>query len=94
MFLKLIFWIKATKYNTCGSTSGKSLYVGCFEDGFYIRDHAGRDLDGLGLYAINTVGGGSISTCIAYCKSLNFAHAGLQNGLVLFMCFLIIIGLY
>ncbi len=57
--------IKATKYNTCGTGSGTSLYVGCYYD-FYLMDrHFGRDLDGLGLYTTNTVGGGSIATCVA-----------------------------
>ena len=72
--------IKATKYNTCGTGSDTSLYVGCYYDFYLMARHFGRDLDGLGLYTTNTVGGGSIATCIAHCKSLNFAYAGLQNG--------------
>ena len=39
-----------------------------------------RDLNGLGDFITNTNGGGSVETCIAYCKNLNFAYAGVQYG--------------
>jgi hypothetical protein len=51
--------------------------MGCYAD----LEGYGRDLSGLGLTLTNTVGGGSIKTCIAYCLSRNFLFAGVQNGL-------------
>ena len=43
-------------------------------------DGSTLDLNGLGQGNINTNGGGSVETCIAYCKSLNFIYAGVQYG--------------
>ncbi len=52
------------------------ILIGCYADwisGF-------RDLSGLGLAISNTVGGGSVMSCISYCSSLSFSYAGVENG--------------
>ncbi len=51
-------------------------YVGCYAD-FELYT---RDLIGLGLSVTNTNGGGSIKTCLAYCKARGFIFAGVQFG--------------
>ena len=57
------------------------LYVGCYAD--WLGD--GRDLFGLGLWAGNEDGGGSIDKCIAFCLEKGFAYAGLEYGSVDFI---------
>ena len=39
-----------------------------------------RDLNGLGLTATSTNWGGSIATCLAYCKARGFVYAGVEYG--------------
>ncbi len=50
--------------------------MGCYAD----NEGYGRDLSGLGLTVTNTVGGGSIKTCIDHCLSRSFLFAGVQFG--------------
>ncbi len=53
------------------------IYVGCFAD---VIASPNRDLSGLGLTYVNSIGGGSIDYCTAYCLSLGFFYAGVQFG--------------
>ena len=71
IYFKLIIF-KAT----CPGSDSNG-YLGCYAD---IIDNDIRDMNGLGDYNTNTKMGGSIESCVAYCKSLNFLYAGLQYG--------------
>jgi len=53
------------------------VYIGCYAD-WLLSGY--RDLSGLGLTLVNSIGGGSVETCVAYCFSLGFLYAGVQNG--------------
>jgi len=50
--------------------------VGCYADFL----NGIRDLNGLGYILTNTNGGGSIASCLAYCKARGFIFAGVQFG--------------
>ncbi len=50
--------------------------VGCYADFL----NGKRDLNGLGLTVTNTNGGGSITSCLAYCKARGFIFAGVEAG--------------
>jgi hypothetical protein len=50
--------------------------LGCYAD---IVDGSTRDLNGLGAN-INTVGGGTVESCLIVCSALGFIYAGVQSG--------------
>ena len=52
--------------------------VGCYADNQAPNRY--RDLNGLGLTLTNTNGGGSIASCLAYCKARGFIYAGVEFG--------------
>ena len=67
--------LKALRAICAGSDSNG--YLGCFAD---IINSGNRDISGLGITNTNTQGGGSVDSCITYCKSLNYKYAGVQSG--------------
>ncbi len=73
--------MKNKEITTVPSSSLCLIYVGCYAD---VIASSNRDLSGLGLYAANSIGGGSLEKCVSFCYSLNFNYAGAQNGLVFF----------
>ena len=58
---------KQTKKDSCN--------IGCYADSVTVRV-----LNGLGNSFTNTLGGGSIKSCISFCKNKGFAYAGVQFG--------------
>ena len=53
------------------------IYIGCYAD---VINGDIRDLSGLGTTSVNQVGAGSVKTCVAYCATLGYIYAGVQNS--------------
>ena len=48
-------------------------FIGCYADATN-----SRVLNGFGTTTVNVIGGGSVETCINYCKNKGFKYAGVQ----------------
>ena len=71
-----MFKLKIKDFNCIKTGVSSSIYVGCYAD---VTTGTTRDLSGLGATTRNTVGGGSLETCISYCIISGFTYAGAEG---------------
>ena len=85
--IKILYYLDLNCIQTGVSAS---IYVGCYAD---VTTDNVRDLSGLSSAAwySNTVGGGSLETCIAFCIIKGFTYAGAE-GYYILSCLLNLIG--